>query len=234
MVGDDSGLFWSGCPCDPFISSIDPNMTQIAHSSRLPSSAHLEIQPKYWLGSALVTIGLRCRSTSAITCVINAPLSSAEVFTLLLIDYEVWVCDSNPRDINGPAWCTQLYPLWTDGFFACSEPRADRGDGAVPSCSISRRYIALRGTTANGHIPYLPASRQQNRRKLLPTLGFEHRRADIGERDKEFDTEDLESLPHDLQGFQLAPHFAIRFARAIPGLDQINRTPVMRQHDATR
>ena len=49
MVGDDSGLFSSGCPCDPFISSIDPNMTQIAHSSRLPSSAHLEIQPKYWL-----------------------------------------------------------------------------------------------------------------------------------------------------------------------------------------
>jgi phosphatidylethanolamine-binding protein (PEBP) family uncharacterized protein len=82
--------------------------------------------------------------------------------------------------------------------------------------------------------PDAPASRQQNRRKLLPTLGFEHRRADIGERDKEFDTEDLESLPHDLQGFQLAPHFAIRFARTIPGLDQINRTPVMRQHDATR
>ena len=53
-------------------------------------------------------------------------------------------------------------------------------------------------------------------------------------RDKKIDTEDLESLPHDLQGFQLAPHFAIRFARAIPGLDQINRTPVMRQHDATR
>ena len=58
MVGDDSWLFWSGCPCDPFISSIDPNMTQIAHSSRLPSSAHLEIQPRYWLEGSLVTIGL--------------------------------------------------------------------------------------------------------------------------------------------------------------------------------
>ena len=46
----------SGCSCDPFISSRDPNMTQLAHSSRLSSSAHLEIQPKYWLGSALVTI----------------------------------------------------------------------------------------------------------------------------------------------------------------------------------
>jgi hypothetical protein len=136
-----------------------------------------------------------------------------------------------PARYQRPAWCTQLYPLWTDGFFACSEPR---GDGAVPLCSISRRYIALRGTTANGHIADLPASRQQNRRKLLPTLGFEHRRADIGERDKEFDTEDLESLPPDLQGFQLAPHFAIRFARVISGLDQINRTPVVRQHDATR
>ena len=59
MVGDDSWLFWSGCPCDPFISSIEPNMTQIAHSSRLPSSAHLEIQPRYWLEGSLVTIGLR-------------------------------------------------------------------------------------------------------------------------------------------------------------------------------
>ena len=149
----------------------------------------------------------------------------------MLVGHEAWVCDLDARYINGPSWGIQLYPLWTDGFFACSEPR---GDGAVPLCSISRRYIALRGTTANGHIPYLPASGQQNRRKLSPTLGFEHRRADIGERDKEFDTEDLESLPPDVQGFQLAPHFAIRFARAISGLDQINRTPVMRQHDATR
>ena len=214
---------------------------------------HLFDRPNYDLDSSFVTpvvvrststyslsIGYRAHSSlldcarwpnSAIICVTNASVSSAEVFTLLLIDYEVWGCDSNPRDINGPAWCIQLYPLWTDGFFARSEPR---GDGAVPLCSISRRYIALRGTTANGHIADLPASRQQNRRKLLPTLGFEHRRADIGERDKEFDTEDLESLPPDLQGFQLAPHFAIRFARVISGLDQINRTPVMRQHDATR
>ena len=164
----------------------------------------------------------------------NAPLSGAEIFTIVLIDHEAWACDLEARDINGRAWCIQLYLLWMDGFFARSEPWANRGDEVVPSRSISRHDIALRGTTANGHIPYLPASRQQNRRKLLPTLGFEHRRADIGERDKEFDTEDLESLPHDLQGFQLAPHFAIRFARAIPGLDQINRTPVMRQHDATR
>ena len=164
----------------------------------------------------------------------NAPLSGAEIFTIVLIDHEAWACDLEARDINGPAWCIQLYLLWMAGFFARSEPWANRGDEVVPSRSISRHDIALRGTTANGHIPDLPASRQQNRRKLLPTLGFEHRRADIGERDKEFDTEDLESLPHDLQGFQLAPHFAIRFARAIPGLDQINRTPVMRQHDATR
>ena len=103
----------------------------------------------------------------------------------------------------------------------------------MPLCSISRRYIAICGTTANGHIADLPASRQPNRRKLLPTLEFEHRRADFGERDKEFDTEGLESLPPDLQGLQLAPHFAMRFARAIPGLDQIYRTPVMRQYDAT-
>ena len=150
----------------------------------------------------------------------------------MLIDHEAWVCDLDARYINGPAWCIQLYLLWIDGFFARSEPWAKRGAGRLRS--ISRRDIALRGKTANGHIPDLPASRQQNRRKLLPTLGFEHRRADIGERAKEFDTEDLESLPHDLQGFQLAPHFATRFARVIPGLDQINRTPVMRQHDATR
>ena len=160
----------------------------------------------------------------------NAPLSGAEIFTIVLIDHEAWACDLEARDINGPAWCIQFYLPWIDGFVARSEPWAKQ---VVPSRSISRHDIALRGTTANGHIPDLPASRQQNRRKLLPTLGFEHRRADIGERDKEFDTEDLESLPHDLQGFQLAPHFAIRFARAIPGLDQINRTPVMRQHDAT-
>jgi hypothetical protein len=136
-------------------------------------------------------------------CVINAPLSSAEVFTIVLIDDEVWVCDL------GPAWCIQLYLPWIDGFFARSEPWAKP---AVRRAQFLGDDIAFRGKTGNGHIPYLPASRQQNRRKLLPTLGFEHRRADIGERDKEFDTEDLESLPHDLQGFQLAPHFAIRFA----------------------
>ena len=142
------------------------------------------------------------------------------------------MCDLNPRDINGlPGALSFILCGQTVFSLAVNPGRNGRG---VPSRSISRRYIALRGTTANGHIPYLPASRQQNRRKLLPTLGFELRRADIGERDKEFDTEDLESLPHDLQGFQLAPHFAIRFARVIPGLDQINRTPVMRQHDATR
>ena len=162
---------------------------------------------------------------SAIICVTNASVSSAEVFTLLLIDYEVWVCDSNPRDINGPAWCIQLYPLWTDGFFARSEPR---GDGAVPSRSISRRYIATCGKTPNGRIPDLPASRQPNCRRLLPALEF-----DFGERAKELDTQGLESLHCDLQGLQLAPHFATRFARAIPGLDQISRTPVMRQYDAS-
>ena len=217
---------------------------------------HLFDRPNYDLDSSFVTpvvvrstskyslsIGYRAHSSlldcarwpnSAINCVTNAPLSRAEVFTVLLIDYEAWVCDLNPRDINGLPGALSFILCGQTVFFACSEPRADRGDGAVPSCSISRRYIALRGTTANGHIADLPASRQQNRRKLLPTLGFEHRRADIGERDKEFDTEDLESLPPDLQGFQLAPHFAIRFARVISGLDQINRTPVMRQHDATR
>jgi hypothetical protein len=120
----------------------------------------------------------------------NAPLSSAEVFTIVLIDYEAWVCDLDARYINGPAWCIQFYLPWIDGFVARSEPWAKQ---VVPSRSISRHDIALRRTTANGHIPDLPASRQQNRRKLLPTLGFEHRRADIGERDKEFDTEDLES-----------------------------------------
>ena len=65
--------------------------------------------------------------TSAITCVMNAPLSSAEVFTVLLIDYEAWVCDLNARDINGPAWCTQFYLPWTDGFFARSEPWGETG-----------------------------------------------------------------------------------------------------------
>ena len=150
---------------------------------------HLFDRPNYDLDSSFVTpvvvrstskyslsIGYRAHSSlldcarwpnSAINCVTNAPLSRAEVFTVLLIDYEAWVCDLNPRDINGPAWCTQLYPLWTDGFFACSEPRADRGDGAVPSCSISRRYIALRGTTANGHIPYLPASETAESQEII-------------------------------------------------------------------
>ena len=108
-----------------------------------------------------------------------------------------------PARYQRPAWCTQLYPLWTDGFFARSEPRADRGDGAVRSRSISRRYIATCGKTANGRIPDLPASRQPNCRKLLPALEF-----DFGERAKELDTEGLESLHHDLQGLQLAPHFA--------------------------
>ena len=50
---------------------------------------------------SLITIGLRSLAYSAINCVTNAPLSSAEVFTVLLIDYEAWVCDLNPRDING-------------------------------------------------------------------------------------------------------------------------------------
>jgi hypothetical protein len=149
----------------------------------------------------------------------------------VLIDYEAWVCDLDARYFNGPAWCIQLCLPWRDGFVARSEPWAKQ---VVQSRSISRHDIALRGTTANGHIPYLQASRQQNLRNYCRLSGLNLEGADIGERAKEFDTEDLESLPHDLQGFQLAPHFATRFARAIPGLDQINRTPVMRQRDATR
>ena len=64
---------------------------------------------------------------SAITCFINAPLSGAEIFTIVLVDHEAWGCDLDARDINGPAWCIQLYLLWIDGFFARSEPWAKRG-----------------------------------------------------------------------------------------------------------
>ena len=159
----------------------------------------------------------------------NAPLSGAEIFTIVLIDHEAWACDLEVRDINGRAWCIQFYLLWMDGFFARSEPWANRGDEGVPWRSIASHDIALCGKSAKGRVPNLPASRQPNCRKLLPTLGFEHRRADIGERAKELDTADLESLPCDLQGFQLA-----RFARAIPGLDQISRSPIIRQYDANR
>jgi hypothetical protein len=84
---------------------------------------HLFDRPNYDLDSSFVTpvvvrstskyslsIGYRAHSSlldcarwpnSAINCVTNAPLSRAEVFTVLLIDYEAWVCDLNPRDING-------------------------------------------------------------------------------------------------------------------------------------
>ena len=86
---------------------------------------HLFDRPNYDLDSSFVTpvvvrstskyslsIGYRAHSSlldcarwpnSAINCVTNAPLSRAEVFTVLLIDYEAWVCDLNPRDINGLA-----------------------------------------------------------------------------------------------------------------------------------
>ena len=274
------GYSGSGCPCDPFISSIDPNMTQIAHSSRLPSSAHLEIQPKYWLGGSLVTIGLRSLAYLGYHLLINASLSSAErkslfgrngvrgaairrqrrreahvgfrpkkkhnwhrapyrqvqpkrvVFTIVLIDHEAWACDLDARDINGPAWCIQLYLLWIDGFFARSEPWANRGDEAVPWRSISSHDIALRGKTANGRIPDLPASRQPNCRKLFRLSGLNIEGL-ISAKELRNSTRRTWKVLHDLQGFQLAP-LCDRFARVIPGLDQINRTPVMRQHDATR
>lgn len=217
---------------------------------------HLFDRPNYDLDSSFVTpvvvrstskyslsIGYRAHSSlldcarwpnSAINCVTNAPLSRAEVFTVLLIDYEAWVCDLNPRDINGLPGALSFILCGQTVFSLAVNPGQT---GATGPC---RRVQFLGATSLSVERQPMGTSltcqprRQQNRRKLLPTLGFELRRADIGQRDKEFDTEDLESLPHDLQGFQPAPHFAIRLARVIPGLDQINRTPVMRQHDATR
>jgi hypothetical protein len=176
---------------------------------------HLFDRPNYDLDSSFVTpvvvrstskyslsIGYRAHSSlldcarwpnSAINCVTNAPLSRAEVFTVLLIDYEAWVCDLNPRDINGLPGALSFILCGQTVFSLAVNPGQT---GATGPC---RRVQFLGATSLSVERQPMGTSltcqprRQQNRRKLLSTLGFELRRADIGERAKELDTEDLES-----------------------------------------
>ena len=57
-VGDDSGYSGPATP-EPFHLFDRPNYDLDSSLVTLSSSAHLEIQPKYWLQGSLVTIGLR-------------------------------------------------------------------------------------------------------------------------------------------------------------------------------
>jgi hypothetical protein len=72
----------------------------------------------------------------------NAPLTGAQIFIIVLMNHEAWGCDLDERGIDGPAWCFQLYLLWTGASFVLSEPLANRRDegreGAILSTESRR------------------------------------------------------------------------------------------------
>jgi hypothetical protein len=57
-----------------------------------------------------------------------------------------------PARYQRPCLVPQLYPLWTDGFFARSEPRADRGGqrGCHSQVRASKAQLRKAANSSNG------------------------------------------------------------------------------------
>jgi hypothetical protein len=55
----------------------------------------------------------------------NAP-PGAQILIIVLMNHEAWGCDLDERGINGPAWCFQLYLLWTGAPFVRSKAWGNR------------------------------------------------------------------------------------------------------------
>jgi hypothetical protein len=57
-----------------------------------------------------------------------------------------------PARYQRPCLVPQLYPLWTDGFFARSEPRADRGGqrGCHSQVRASKAQLRKAADSSNG------------------------------------------------------------------------------------
>jgi hypothetical protein len=87
----------------------------------------------------------------------NAP-PGAQILIIVLMNHEAWGCDLDERGINGPAWCFQLYLLWTGASFVRSKAWGNRcGKGRERGPFSAQSLDAQLGKAAissnGGHSP---------------------------------------------------------------------------------